>query len=85
MRYKGSDSCSPIDPAVRPVEQTILAREQAEILHCEIDRLPRPFRLPIVLCYFEGLTLDEAAHRSGAPPARSAADWPGRATSSAAA
>ena len=40
-----------------------MAREQAEILHDEIDRLPRPFRTAIVLCYFEGLTLDEAARR----------------------
>ena len=35
----------------------------------EIDRLPGPFRLPVVLCYFEGLTLDEAARRLR---------WPGR-------
>ena len=41
--------------------------EHAEILHGEIDRLPGPFRLPIVLCYFEGLTLDEAAHRLKCP------------------
>src|SRR5262249_17847349 len=40
-----------------------IGREQAEALHDEIDRLPRPFRLPVVLCYFEGLTLDEAARR----------------------
>ena len=38
-------------------------REQAEALHDEIDRLPVAFRLPVVLCYFEGLTLDEAARR----------------------
>ena len=38
-------------------------REQAEALHREIDRLPGAFRVPVVLCYFEGLTLDEAAHR----------------------
>ena len=37
--------------------------EQAEALHGEINRLPGNFRLPVVLCYFEGLTLDEAAHR----------------------
>jgi RNA polymerase sigma factor (sigma-70 family) len=41
-------------------EQLALDREQAEVLHDEIDRLPQSFRLPIVLCYFEGLTLDEA-------------------------
>ena len=42
-------------------------REQAEALHDEIDRLPGPFRLPVVLCYFEGLTLDEAARRLRCP------------------
>ena len=31
-------------------------------------RLPRAFRLPVVLCYFEGLTLDEAARRLRCPP-----------------
>ena len=41
----------------------MLEREQAEALHREIDRLPGVFRVPLVLCYFEGLTLDEAAHR----------------------
>ncbi len=44
-------------------EQAVLEREQAEALHREIDRLPGAFRMPVVLCYFEGLTLDEAAHR----------------------
>jgi hypothetical protein len=34
-----------------------------EALHDEIARLPGSFRLPVVLCYFEGLTLDEAAHQ----------------------
>ena len=48
---------------VPPAEQPVLAREQAEALHDEIDRLPGSFRLPVVLCYFEGLTLDEAARR----------------------
>ena len=52
-----------------PADRPILDREQAEALHGEIDRLPRAFRLPVVLCYFEGLTLDEAAHRLR---------WPGR-------
>ena len=41
----------------------LLDGEQAEALHGEIDRLPGAFRMPVVLCYFEGLTLDEAAHR----------------------
>ncbi len=48
--------------------EPMLDREQAEALHGEIDRLPGAFRLPVVLCYFEGLTLDEAAERL---------QWPG--------
>jgi RNA polymerase sigma factor (sigma-70 family) len=44
-------------------DRAFLDAEQAEALHREIDRLPGAFRLPVVLCYFEGLTLDEAAHR----------------------
>ena len=45
----------------------MLDREQAEVLHVEIDRLPEAFRSPVVLCYFEGLTLDEAAVRLRCP------------------
>ena len=70
-------------PPVAPADRTILDREQAEVLHGEVDRLPRAFRLPVVLCYFEGLTLDEAARPAAmARSARSAAGWPGRERSS---
>jgi RNA polymerase sigma factor (sigma-70 family) len=52
------------DPAsTGPADQPAIDREQAEALHDEIDRLPNTFRLPIVLCYFEGLTVEEAARR----------------------
>jgi RNA polymerase sigma factor (sigma-70 family) len=46
-----------------PAGRSAIDREQAELLHDEIERLPSDFRLPIVLCYFEGLPLDEAAQR----------------------
>ena len=46
-------------------EELFLAREQSELLHEEIERLPRAFRLPVVLCYLEGLTVHEAARRLG--------------------
>src|SRR5262249_7281141 len=36
-------------------------------LHEQIERLPSPFRLPIVLCYLEGLTHAEAAQQLGLP------------------
>ena len=50
-----------------PADELAIDREQAEALHDEIDRLPAAFRLPVVLCYFEGLTLDEAARRLRCP------------------
>src|SRR5207247_5509735 len=33
----------------------------------EVDRLPERLRRPVVLCYLEGLTTDEAARRLGCP------------------
>jgi RNA polymerase sigma factor (sigma-70 family) len=38
-------------------------REQSELLHRELDRLPQKYKLPIVLCYFQGLTQDDAARQ----------------------
>jgi len=63
MRRSGLGSGVVGEPMAPPADEPVLAREQAEALHDEIDRLPRSFRLPVVLCYFEGLTLDEAARR----------------------
>ena len=50
-------------PHRRAGSSTCSSASRAEALHREIDRLPGAFRVPVVLCYFEGLTLDEAAHR----------------------
>ncbi len=41
--------------------------EGALIIHQEVNRLPERFRAPIVLCYLEGLTHDEAAARLSWP------------------
>jgi RNA polymerase sigma factor (sigma-70 family) len=46
-----------------PPAHSTVSREEAALLHEEIDRLPGSFRLPVVLCYFEGLTLEEASRR----------------------
>ena len=62
-RSPGPDSSDLAESIVPPVEQPAIDREQAEALHCEIGRLPKAFRLPVVLCYFEGLTIDETAQR----------------------
>ena len=37
------------------------------VVHEEIGRLPERFRAPVVLCYLEGWTCEEAAGRSGLP------------------
>ncbi len=49
------------DPAERPLPCPVENREQIGHLHREIERLPEKYRLPIVLCYLQGLTYDDAA------------------------
>ena len=44
-----------------------IEREPEPWLHLEVSHLPEKYRTPIVLCYFEGLTHDEAASRMGCP------------------
>ncbi len=46
----------------------ITVREAHAILDRELARLPDRFRAPVVLCYLEGLTRDEAAQRLGWAP-----------------
>jgi RNA polymerase sigma factor (sigma-70 family) len=63
----GAGSSARAEPTAPPADRPAIDREQAEAIHGEVDRLPRAFRLPVVLCYFEGLTLDEAARRLRCP------------------
>jgi RNA polymerase sigma factor (sigma-70 family) len=46
---------------------TLIEPESGPWLHQEISHLPDKYRTPIVLCYLEGLTHDEAASRIGCP------------------
>ena len=39
----------------------------AAVIHQEVGRLPEKYRSPVVLCYLEGLTHEEAATRLGWP------------------
>jgi RNA polymerase sigma factor (sigma-70 family) len=49
---------------VRPADpQELPESDPYPELHAEIERLPENYRLPIVLCYFEGLTHEQAASR----------------------
>ncbi len=67
MSGPGTGSCVPAEPTAPPADRPAIDREQAEALHGEVDRLPRAFRMPVVLCYFEGLTIDQAARRLRCP------------------
>lgn len=55
---------APLD-ATEPISDTQLPdpswRETCDALHAELDRLPDRYRLPLLLCYLEGQTRDEAA------------------------
>jgi RNA polymerase sigma factor (sigma-70 family) len=54
-----------IAPLADSVEVDLSWREVRGLLDEELRRLPEKQRLPLVLCYLEGLTQDEAARRLG--------------------
>jgi enediyne biosynthesis protein E4 len=49
-----------LDPSVQAARQ-----EMKGLLHQEVHRLPDKYRLPVLLCYLEGLTRDAAARQLG--------------------
>jgi RNA polymerase sigma factor (sigma-70 family) len=51
------------DEALDPTTEPALDVDIANALHDEIAHLPPASLLPIVFCYFEGMTLDDAARR----------------------
>lgn len=59
----------PLNPPAPPAPDDPLAdaswREVRQLLDEEVHRLPPRLRLPVLLCYFEDLTRDEAADRLG--------------------
>jgi RNA polymerase sigma factor (sigma-70 family) len=44
-----------------------LGRDWQPLLHEEVDRLPRKYRAPVILCYFQEMTHDAAARQLGWP------------------
>ena len=53
--------------AAAPPSSDAAQRELRTVLDDELARLPDSMRVPLVLCYLEGLTHDEAALRLGCP------------------
>src|SRR6266849_5161185 len=66
VRRVGQERHVPDRPVPDPLE-TITGRELHEILDSELARLPEKYRAPLVLCYLEGATRDEAARQLGCP------------------
>jgi RNA polymerase sigma factor (sigma-70 family) len=60
----------PVEPGLipesaAPTDADPSWREVCALLHAELDRLPVKFRLPLMLCYLDGKTRDEAARQLG--------------------
>jgi RNA polymerase sigma-70 factor (ECF subfamily) len=66
-RRRKHESCCTERHGADPVSDLTL-REAHEILHKELLRLPDRLRVPLVMCYLEGLTRDEAGRRLGWSP-----------------
>ncbi len=60
------DAQGRLDDAGRP-ETRLMLHEELEALHEEVARLPERYRVPVVLCEFEGLTYQEVGHRLSCP------------------
>jgi RNA polymerase sigma factor (sigma-70 family) len=56
-----------LDRAQAATEEIGVLPDEVAVVCEEIDRLPERYRLPVLLCYFEGLTHEEAARRTGCP------------------
>jgi RNA polymerase sigma factor (sigma-70 family) len=58
---------APPDPRPDPLAE-LTAREALQILEVEVQRLPKAYRLPVVLCCLHGVTQEEAARQLGWTP-----------------
>jgi RNA polymerase sigma factor (sigma-70 family) len=66
-RHRCSQGAQALEVAAVETGGDVSLRDLQRALHEEINRLPESHRLPVVLCYLEGLTHEEAARRLGWP------------------
>ncbi|HJZ94554.1 MAG TPA: sigma-70 family RNA polymerase sigma factor [Gemmataceae bacterium] len=68
-REQGEPAAGHMDAVTASDELTVdvARREFQSIVHEEISRLPAKYRTPVVLCYIEGKTNEEAARQLGCP------------------
>jgi RNA polymerase sigma factor (sigma-70 family) len=52
-------------PATEPAPPDLSWREACAVLHQELDRMHEKFRVPLLLCYLDGKSRDEAARQLG--------------------
>jgi RNA polymerase sigma factor (sigma-70 family) len=55
------------DVADRPAVDQLLWNDLGPVLDEEVNRLPEKYRQPVILCYLEGQSNEEAARRLGCP------------------
>src|SRR5262249_3532391 len=71
LRARGMKRETGIDltelPAAAELPDAATLRELRPLLHEEGQRLPAKYRAPVILCYLEGLTHEEAARQLGWP------------------
>jgi RNA polymerase sigma factor (sigma-70 family) len=66
LRWQGRQGEPTAEPVVDPAGEAAW-RELEQILIEEVQALPEKYRTPVLLCYWEGLTNEEAALRLGWP------------------
>lgn len=64
MVQPSAEAPQPVDPRPQPLD-VLTGRELLAMLDAEIARLPKTYRLPLLLCLLQGKTVEEAARQLG--------------------
>jgi hypothetical protein len=64
-RIRRETASTGLDRIPAAQRESTASSDEVETLCAEVDRLPERYRVPVLLCFFEGLTHTEAARRTG--------------------